>query len=385
MPLRICLVSAAYHPYPSGVSEHVHNLALSLHRLGHEVQILTTNYSLPSANHPAASPPFAVTRLGQALLVPMNQSFATLPVGLRLAAQVKRFFQTRQFDIVHCHGMFWPEISYWAIRYSEAVHVVTFLTAGFRIRTTGARVFRLLFRKHLARIHGLVPISRRAWQAFCAYVPGEPRIIPSGVDLERFRPGLPPLPEKDPSRPTVLFLGRLDRRKGLPVLLNAFPKVLSAFPGARLVVVGKGPERTRAEKLCHKLGLSRAVIFAGVVPAEQLGRYYCGCDVYCSPALGGETLGIVLLEAMASGAPVVASRIPGYDETVEDGVSGLLVPPADPDQLASALIQVLSDPELRRRLAASGLARAQQYAWPLIARRTAAYYEELLKRVRKQS
>ncbi len=379
-PIRVCLVSAAYHPYPSGVSEHVHNLAESLHRLGLHVHVLTTNYHgarfLPSS--PCSG--FPVTRLGQARLVPMNRSFATVPVGLRLAAQVKRFFAEHRFDVVHCHGMFWPEISYWAIRYSDAVHVVTFLTAGFKLRTWGSRLFRRLFRQHLARIHGLVPISNRAWQAFQSYVPGKPRIIPSGVDLARFRPGLPPLPEKDPTRPTILFLGRLDARKGLTVLLRSMPMVIKSVPGARLVVVGTGPRLAEAKRICHQLGLGQSVIFQGAVTRDDLPRYYCGCDVYCSPALGGETLGIVLLEAMASGVPVVASDIPGYDETIENSKTGLLVPPDDPAALATALTRVLTDPGLRSRLATAGLARVRQYAWPIVARKTVEYYLELLNR-----
>lgn len=376
--MRVCLVSAAYHPYPSGVSEHVHNLALSLHTLGHQVHVLTTNYPRPYSDYPVPDTPFAVTRLGRALLVPMNRSFATLPVGLRLAGQVRRFFLHHDFDIVHCHGMFWPEISYWAIRYSQATHVVTFLTAGFEIRTHGAALFRTIFRKHLRRIAGLVPISNRAWQAFKSYVPGVPRVIPSGVDLSRFKPGLDPLPPRTERVPTILFLGRLDRRKGISVLLKAMPQVLTSLPAARLIVVGKGPESVQAEHLCRNLGIANSVVFTGVVPADQLARYYCGCDVYCSPALGGESLGIVLLEAMASGTAVVASRIPGYDETVEDGISGLLVPPADPTALASALVRVLSDAGLRSRLVSAGLLRAREYAWPVIAGRTTAYYEELL-------
>jgi phosphatidyl-myo-inositol alpha-mannosyltransferase len=386
-PLRICLVSAAYRPYPSGVSEHVHHLAESLRDLRQDVSILTTSFGKGSRDqgievssartgHLSTSPAQRVTRFGRALLIPMNRSYATVPVGLRMSGQVKRFLAEGSFDIVHCHGMFWPEISYWAIRHSRSVNLVTFLTAGFAIQKTGAGMFRSVFKRQLAKIHGRIAISQRAREAAEPYVPGEFRIIPCGIDLSRFKPS--PLPRS--LRPlTILFLGRLDARKGIEVLLRALPMVLKSVPAARLAVVGRGPGESRARHLSRELGVSNSVDFLGSARPEDLPRHYAGCDVYCAPGLGGETLGIVLLEAMASGAPVVASRIPGYDETVRDGIDGILVPPADPDALASSLVSILTDEPRRRALAAAGLKRVQEYAWPKIAQRTLVFYRELLK------
>jgi len=134
----------------------------------------------------------------------------------------------------------------------------------------------------------------------------------------------------------------------------------------------------RSRQLAEELGVSSSVDFLGTARPEDLPRLYAGCDVYCAPGLGGETLGIVLLEAMASGAPVVASRIPGYDETIRDGIDGILVPPAKPEALSSALISILTDEPRRKALAAAGLERAQEYAWPKIAQRTLDFYRELL-------
>jgi phosphatidylinositol alpha-mannosyltransferase len=391
--LRICLVSAAYRPYPSGVSEHVHHLAESLRDLGQDVHILTTSFghSIPRSLDPSISSSIPVTRFGRALLIPMNRSYATVPVGLRMSGQVKRFLDEGSFDIVHCHGMFWPEISYWAIRHSRSVNLVTFLTAGFEIQKTGAGLFRSVFKRQLAKIHGRIAISLRAREAAEPYVPGEFRIIPCGIDLNRFRPtpnpGTPALSDRgrcgqpgNPTSPTILFLGRLDARKGIEVLLRALPTVLKSVPAARLAVVGRGPGEPRARQMSQELGVSASVDFLGSSLPEDLPRHYAGCDVYCAPGLGGETLGIVLLEAMASGTPVVASRIPGYDETVRDGIDGILVPPADPDALASSLVSVLTDESRRRTLAAAGLERVQGYAWPRIAQRTLEFYRELLSR-----
>jgi len=377
-PLRICLVSAAYYPYPSGVTEHVHNLALSLTRLGQDVHILTTSYPAPRTPHPAPDAPFPVTRIGRARLIPMNRSYATLPVGLRMAGQVKRFFADNRFDVCNCLGMFWPEISYWALMSSNCPNVVTFLTAGFRLSSAGAGMFRFLSKAHLRRVHGLIPISNRAWQAFAPYVPGRPRIIPCGVDLDRFRPGLARPADFPSAGPVILFLGRLDRRKGLAVLIRAMPEILRAVPAARLLVVGQGPEEEDCRELTRELDIVSSVIFRGRVSHDELPRYYANCSVYCSPALGGETLGIVLLEAMAAGAPVVASDIPGYDETVRKDTDALLVPAYDPAALAGALIRVLSSDELKNRFKVEAAKRVQDYSWPRVAARTLDYYWEVI-------
>jgi len=372
--LRILLVSSAYRPYPSGVSEHVHHLAQNLTRLGQDVALLTTNF--PGPEEPPG--PFPVTRVGHAVLIPMNRSYATLPVGLQMAGQVRRFLDRHHFDIVHCHGLFWPELSYWAIRYSRAVNLITILTAGFKLHSRGSRLFRVLFSRHLAKIHGRIAISERARAAVQPYVPGEYRIIPSGIDLERFRPDVTPMVAKDPSRPTILFVGRLDRRKGLDILLRAMGLVLKPLPRARLIVIGSGPMETRCRRLAKELGVAHAVEFRGTASPDDLPRWYASGDVYCSPALGGETLGIVLLEAMATGVPVVATNIPGYDETVRPGIDGLLVPAAEPEPLARNLLQVLQNTELGKRLATEGQKRVRDYAWPLVTQRTLDYYQELL-------
>lgn len=374
-PLSICLVSSAYHPYPSGVSEHVYHLASELVGLGHRVEVLTSHHP----GKPGITEPAPVHRLGRVVRIPLNGSYATLPVGLRLSSAVRRYLATREPDVVHCHGFGWPELSYWAALHSRTTTVVSILTSGFKVRSRGGSIFRLLFRRQLERIDALVPISSRALESVKAYLTHEYRIIPSGVDLERFHPDLPPLPDPVPELATILFLGRLDPRKGLSVLLKALPAVRRSID-ARLVVVGSGPEAKTARRLVRKLEIEDRVIFAGTASPEDLPRYYAGCDVYCSPALGGESLGIVLLEAMACGRPVVASNIPGYDETVRDGVEGLLVPPGDPESIARALIQVLTDRNLSRRLASAGIERAREYAWPRIARRTLDFYVELLGR-----
>lgn len=372
--LRVCLVTSAYRPYPSGVSEHVAHLAAALADMGHDVEVMTTRFrDAPDAE----TGPVPVRRLGRAVLVPANGSYATLPVGRDLPGQVERLLRARRPDVVHCHGVFWPEISYWAIRKSRSVNVVTFLSSGPDLTDRGSRAYRRLFSGQLDKIHGRIAISQRARRTYAPYVPGDCRIIPSGVDTGRFRPDRAPLQGR-PGRPNVLFVGRLDRRKGALVLVRAMALVRRRMPDAHLTVVGDGPTASEVRASVDALGLGASVTLAGRVPNADLPRYYAGADVYCSPALGGESFGIVLLEAMAAGAAVVASDIPGYDETVDRGRTGLLVPRNDPPALAAALLRLLEDRGLRGRLVAAARMKAERHAWPVVAERTVAYYRALI-------
>ncbi|MCX7732263.1 MAG: glycosyltransferase family 4 protein [candidate division WOR-3 bacterium] len=378
-PLKILLVSAAYRPYPSGVSEHVHNLASALRSLGQEVTILTTRFPKYQKLVPADNTEIPILRYGKAILLPLNRSYATLPVGTKLCKQIATLLHTHQFDIVHCHGFFFPEISYWALIHSNSVNVVTSLTAGFKIHRFGNKLFRMIFAKEIKKIHGKIAISNRARTAIEPYLPGEYRIIPSGVNLKLFHPGYKPKIKKRTGEKIILFLGRLDKRKGLEILIQAMPLIISSIPHIRLVVIGDGPRKKHCVKMVHDLGLAEKVFFLGAVQTEELPEYYCSADVYCSPALGGETLGIVLLEAMACGVPVVASNIPGYDETVSHLNDGVLVTPGNSAELAKAIIKVLSDNSLRANLINAGLHKVKKnYDWSIIASKTLDYYYELM-------
>jgi phosphatidylinositol alpha-mannosyltransferase len=373
MKLRILQVSDAYYPYPSGVTEYVHNLTQALRRLGHKVSILTGHNSNDEET------PAGVYRLGRVVYIPMNKSFATLPVGFNLPFKVRNLLSKNRFDIIHLNGPFPPDLSFWALHYSKSVNIASFLSAGFSFNAPFARIFDLLFRIHNQQIHGRIALSRAAVRTIAPYMPGNYEIIPSGVDTDFFNPQVRPRILNH--RPRVLYLSRLDERKGLPVLLKAFPKIQSEFPKVRLLVVGKGPLARYCQELAIELKIADAVEFLGFVPKEDLPSYYRSGDLYCSPALGGESFGIVLLEAMAAGLPVVASRIPGYDEVIEDGINGVLVPPQDPEALAQAVIMILKKPELKARLAQNARRFALDHSWDRIARRMERIYYQALNSV----
>jgi len=371
-PLRICLVSAAYRPYPSGVSEHVHHLAVELASRGHGLHILTTRYRSRYAGS------LRTTRLGRALILPANRSRFTVPVGWRLAGDVKRFLLEHEFDIIHCHGIFPPEIAYWAARHASVPIVVTFHTCGLRLPGVVRRGFHLFFPWLPGAVSARIAVSVAGREWAEPWFPGRYHIIPNGVDTDAFAPGSQ-LPEAVRDQgPYILFVGRLERRKGLEVLLRAMPAVLRARPEVNLVVAGSGPLETRCRHLSRDLGVESRTSFLGQVDSDMLPGLYANCIVFASPALGGEAMGIVLVEAMAAGTCVVASRIPGYDEVVTHRQDGLLVTPGDPSAWADALVSLLASPAERTRLGRAARTHSADFSWPVIADRIEQVYREVL-------
>ncbi len=369
--MKIWLVSDPYYPYPSGVSEYTHYLAKYLRRLGHYVKILTTHYRGEKAEQD-------VVRIGRVFYIPMNKSFATLSVGWKIPLEVKAFLNEERFDVIHTMGPFPPSISFFALHYSHSLNVTTFHSTGFKNYRFGSYLFRKIFKRYSAKLHGLIAISETARDTFLPYIPGEYAIIPSGVDLEKFHPDVPMLEEFKGKQNRILYLGRLDRRKGLIELLHALKIVKMEIKDALLIVVGKGPLENDCRKLVKELGLSDAVIFKGYAESDAIPSYYASCDVYCSPALGGESFGIVLLEAMAIGKPVLASRIPGYDRVITDGYNGLFFDPRNPEEIAQKIILVLKNSALKNRLINNAKEFVKGYSWESVAKRVEEFYWQKL-------
>jgi len=210
------------------------------------------------------------------------------------------------------------------------------------------------------------------------YVPGYYNIIPNGVDLERFSPDVSPIERFSDGKLNILFVGRLESRKGLNYLLKAYRRVKQEIPNSRLIIIGPGTRlRHKYEKEVKRNDL-RDVVFVGYVDQGELPRYYKTADIFCSPATGRESFGIVLLEAMATGKPIVASNIEGYASVITHGAEGLLVPPKDKEGLAQALITLMTDESLRQQMGARGRLKALGYSWEHIAQRVLNYYAIVL-------
>lgn len=228
------------------------------------------------------------------------------------------------------------------------------------------------------RLDGRIAVSKPAQDFIRRYFPGEYSIIPNGIDVEHFGADGPPVDAFKDGKLNILFVGRLENRKGLGYLLQAFSQVKKERPDTRLIVVGPGVRlRRKYDRLIDKLGLED-VVFTGYVPYSDLPMYYRTADIFCAPATGKESFGIVLLEGMAAGKPIVASNIEGYSSVVDDGEEGLLVPPKDGTSLARALLELLGDASRREEMGAKGRAKAQGYGWGRVARMVQSYYLEVM-------
>ena len=366
--MKIALVSPYDWTVPGGVNSHCTQLRAEFVERGHQVRIIA----------PASRPVHqqdVITIGKRPVSVPASGSVARVSLSLTLGAPVRNLLADEQFDIVHVHEPFMPVLPIHFLRYSTAVNVGTFHASRDKAQffyTWGKRHLR----RWMRRLDGKIAVSLSAARFVEQYFPGYYNIIPNGVDVAHFSAPAEPLDEFCDGKLNILFLGRPERRKGLDYLLAAFSQIKAQRSDTRLIVVGAG-KFGRYERIVKSMGL-RDVVFRSYAAYDDLPRYHQTADVYCAPNTGFESQGLVLLEAMAAGLPVVASNIEGFAAVVTHGVEGLLVLPADVDGLAAALLELLNDPERRARMAERARGRAQDYAWPRISQQILSYYERLL-------
>jgi phosphatidylinositol alpha-mannosyltransferase len=236
-----------------------------------------------------------------------------------------------------------------------------------------------LLQPYLAHLHRAIAVSEPARDFVTRYFPDFPmRVIPNGIDVDVYRPGLAPIRHLRDDNVNILFVGRLEKRKGLGDLLRAYRSMTSRVPNVRLIVVGDGPLRGRVDSYVARHRLPN-VILAGYVPDSVKPRYYNSADIFCAPATGSESFGIVLLEALASGLPVVATEVPGYMSVLEPGKDSLTVPPKNWRELAASLVILARDVDLRRRLADYAQHKARRYSWETISAEVIDVYNDARK------
>ena len=372
--MKIALVSPYDFAYPGGVASHITNLDTQLRRLGHDVRVIAP------ASHAVNTFGERFLPIGRPRSLPSSGSIIRITLSLTLADHIRRVLNREEFDIVHLHEPFMPMLCSAVLRFSETVNVGTFHACeGVPGYYLGWPVIPFLVRRRARKLGGRIAVSRPALEYARHHIPGEYEIIPNGVDLRNFNPDVAPFPEYRNGKRNILFVGRLEKRKGLAYLLKAFLRVKREMPDTRLIVVGTGTRlRRRYERYVAQHGLQDHVIFKGFVSEEDKARYFRTADVYCSPATGHESLGVVLLEGLATGTPVVASDIPGYSSVITNGQDGLLFPRKDSRRLAESLLRVLDDRSLAERLSAAGLKTAAGYSWESVGERVAGFYQSVL-------
>ncbi len=366
-PLKIGIVSPYGYPHPGGVNEHVRFTYEAMRRLGHDVRIITSKYGKEREDEGN------IIRLGTGWAFPTNGSIGRVTLGWRFRRQARAVLDEHRFDILHFHEPFVPFLSPIVLESSHTVNIATFHAFGGFSPSywVGSR-----FAGDLAsRLHGRIAVSGAARHFISRYFPGEYRIIPNGVDLDRFADAEPYEELRDGSL-NILFLGRLEERKGLIHLLGAHHRLRKRHVDARLLVVGAGPKLREYKRYVGLRGI-RDVEFVGRVTDEQKARYFASADIFCAPATGQESFGVVLLEAMAAGVPIVASDIHGFKQVVQRGVQGLLVEPRSSRALAAALYTLANDADMRHRMGDAGRERAPEYAWDRVTERVIDFYREV--------
>ena len=361
--MRILLACPYAWDAPGGVQVHVGQLASALRGRGHEVSVIT----------PASRPPAEdfVRAAGRPFRVPYNESIAPISPTPRARSATRHALSAFRPDVVHVHEPFVPGPSMFAALSARVPVVATF--HAYADRSLLLSLASPFLRRIWNRLAERVAVSAAAADFVSrAMGEGELRIVPNGADVEMFSAAGPaPLPEGR----RILFVNRLEPRKGFRVMVEAFAQVAGDREDVVLVVAGDGPERSALDSLDPKT--RGRVVMLGNVAHDGLPPYHAAAEIFCSPATGRESFGIVLVEAMAAGLPVIATDIPGYREVVRAGLDGTLVPPRDPAALAQAIAQLLDDPDTAKRFGEAGRARAKRYSWETVAAEIEEIYDSV--------
>ncbi len=371
--MKIALVSPYDIVHPGGVISHILALERQFTEMGHKVRIIAP----ASKKVPPIGDSFIP--IGRARTIPVRGTVIRISISLRLASRIKEVLAEEKFDIIHLHEPFMPMLCSAVLRFSDTVNIGTFHACrGSPGYNFGRPISTLMLRRRRHKLVGKIAVSKPAMDFASKYVPGYYNIIPNGVDLEHFSPDVAPVDRFCDGKINILFVGRLEKRKGLNHLLNAYQQVKRELPNSRLIIVGPGTRlRKKYEKQVRRDSLED-VVFVGCTSYDELPGYYKSADIFCSPATGQESFGIVLLEAMAVGTPIVASDIEGYASVMTHGEEGLLVPPKDEKGLAQALMLLMADESLRRQMGARGVLTASEYSWGKVAQRVFAYYLRII-------
>jgi phosphatidylinositol alpha-mannosyltransferase len=362
--VKVGLVCPYTWDIPGGVSAHIHDLAKTLISFGHDVSVITP------ADDDFSLPPYVVST-GRAIPVPYNGAVARMAFGVFSLNKVRRWMREGDFDVVHVHEPAAPSLSLLACWSADGPVVATFHGSVTRSRAMAAAY--PLLQTGLEKISGRIAVSEAARRTLVEHLGGDAVLIPNGVRVSSFADA-EPVRGWPGTGGTLGFLGRIDEtRKGLPVLLAAFELLAPSRPGLRLLVAGPGDVDDVSKALPDEL--RSRVVLLGMISDEEKARMLRSVDVYVAPNIGGESFGIVLLEAMAAGTPVLASDLEAFRTVLDDGRLGVLFPVGDALALATAAAAMLDDPAGRAAFSARGSVAVQEYDWSTVARDIVRVYE----------
>ncbi|HMC71148.1 MAG TPA: glycosyltransferase family 4 protein, partial [Mycobacteriales bacterium] len=347
--MKVGLVSPYPWDVPGGVVQHVRDLAETLLELGHDVSVIT-----PVDDEDAPLPSY-VTRAGRSVPVPYNGSVSRLTFGPLSLTRVRRWLHDGDFDVLHLHSPETFSLSLLALMNARGPIVATFHAAQMRSRILA--VLQSPLQVHIEKIVGRIAVSPAARKTIVEHLGADAVVVPNGVHVERFADAAP-LDGWPSAGGAIGFVGRIDEpRKGLSVLLEAMPYLWKEHPLLRLLIAGPGEIDDR---------LDDRVVLLGQVDDKTKARAYHSVDVFVAPNIGGESFGIILLEAMAAGTPVVASDLDAFRrvmETTDGSSAGVLATVGDPESLAHAIATVLGSDARRNLMRKAGMDVVRRYDW----------------------
>ena len=366
--MKIGLISFHSFLQPGGVKRHVLGLYKEFKKRGIKVKIIVPRRS------PEEKYGKDIIIMGTSLSLPAAGTQGDFCIYFNPFA-LNSFLKKEKFDVLHFHNVGFPS----TIQVLERSNVLNILT--FHANLEKSNIIKNFpqirdFANRIAKwkvdgVIGVNPLNLRFFKKFN----GPKTVIPNGIDLEEFNPKVSRLKRFSDGKINILFLGRIEERKGLIYLLKAFKILSKNHLNLRLIVVGEGPLKDDCQKWVERNKLEN-VVFEKAKKEKEVPSYYRTCDIYCSPAIYGESFGIVLIEAMASGIPVVAFANTGYRTVLEKGKGKrFLVKPRDYKTLAKKLEILIKNPGLRQEMGDWGLKEAQKYSWSKIADRVLAFYE----------
>lgn len=385
--MKIGIVSDYYYPQLGGITEHVHGQATELTRRGHDVTVLTPRLAVTPRTVDAHLRPtrnFEVVHVGRAFPFYVNGAETLVTLGAGLSHALDRQLRRRRFDVLHVHNPFGAFLPLAAVRRSPAPATVGTFHSVVPPQHPLLRAARRPLGRLFERLDASIAVSDAVVECLQPHLPGlRFTTIPNGVDTAFFSPDAEPLEELDGSR-IIVFVGRFDPRNGVRHMIASFAELRRGRDDVRLVIVGDGPLRSLVERMVPE-GLRSEVVFAGRVNRLR-PRYLASAEILCTPC-SLASFGMVLLEGMSAGLPVVASRLPGFELVMRDGVDGLMVDRADDHEgFAAALGRLLDEPLLAQRMGAAGRRRAlSTFSWPVVTDRLEALYSEVLERERRPS
>ena len=372
--MKIGIVTPYAYPMPGGVNDHVGSLYRVLRSRGHDVRIITSSHGLQKASEGD------IIRVGKGFSVPFNGSMGTITLSPTYLAQMRAILERERFDVLHYHEPFVPFLSLVTLTLSTSVNVGTFHAFGGL--SISYEFGKRMLGHYAGKLHGRIAVSPAARHFISRYFPGEYKIVPNGVEPGRYQRAVPIARYRD-GVPNILFVGRMEPRKGLTHLLRAFRKLQRDGVRARLLLVGTGPGEREARRYVLTRQLDD-VEFLGRVSEAQKAQLFKTADIYVSPATGRESFGIVLLEAMSAGAPIICSDIHGYRGVVRRERDGILVEPGSADALAASIRRLIDDPALRAQLSRAGEERAQLFTWERVGQAVEEYYGFVIRRLAEQ-